>query len=130
MAFSSNFFIFAYLPLVLLLYFASPSWARNFVLLVVSLLFYAFDAGLLAWLLIVSILLNYYAGHWIAHNSGWARNALFAATIVLNVAFLLHYKYTVFLWSAAEPVLSLIGLHIGKPSNIVLPIGISFLVLQ
>ena len=61
MAFSSNFFIFAYLPIVLLAYFASPARIKNATLLVASLVFYAFDAGHLVWLLGVSILLNHFA---------------------------------------------------------------------
>ena len=51
MPFSSNFFIFAYLPVVLIVYFARASSARNFILLVASIAFYAFDADPLTWLL-------------------------------------------------------------------------------
>jgi hypothetical protein len=80
MAFSSNFFIFAYLPTVLILYFACPSSARNFTLLVASVAFYAFDAGSLVWLLIVSILLNYFAGWEIA------RRKVAGATIGISVS--------------------------------------------
>ena len=40
MVFSSLTFLFLYLPLTLLVYFLSPLRWRNFVLLVVSLLFY------------------------------------------------------------------------------------------
>src|SRR4029078_9062527 len=66
MAFSSNFFIFAYLPVVLVIYFSSPHWLKNFLLLIASMAFYAFDAGPLIWLLVVSIVLNHFAAHAIA----------------------------------------------------------------
>jgi alginate O-acetyltransferase complex protein AlgI len=130
MAFSSNFFIFAYLPVVLLSYFASPGWAKNFVLLTASIAFYAFDAGALVWLLIISIFLNYFAGHAISRRSGLARRVVFAAAVATNLGFLLYYKYAAFLWTAAAPVLSLTGLHIGKPPVVDLPIGISFFTFQ
>jgi alginate O-acetyltransferase complex protein AlgI len=130
MAFSSNFFIFAYLPVVLLIYFSSPGWLKNFVLLIASMAFYAFDVGPLIWLLIVSIVLNHFAGHAIARRSGTARRAIFGTAVAINLGFLLYYKYAAFLWSAAAPVLSLTGLSIGKPPVIDLPIGISFFTFQ
>ena len=61
MAFSSNFFLFAFMPAALALYFATPTQLRNLVLLAISLSFYFFDAGWLVWLLIFSILLNHAA---------------------------------------------------------------------
>jgi alginate O-acetyltransferase complex protein AlgI len=92
--------------------------------------FYAFDAGSLVWLLIVSILLNHFAGHAISRRSGFARRAVFAAAIALNLAFLLYYKYAAFLWGAAAPALSFAGFRIGAPPVINLPIGISFFTFQ
>ena len=55
MAFSSNFFLFGFFPIVIAIYVLSPLHLRNAVLLTASLIFYAFDAGWLAWLLVVSI---------------------------------------------------------------------------
>jgi alginate O-acetyltransferase complex protein AlgI len=130
MAFSSNFFVFAYLPVVLLVYFASPGWLKNSVLLITSLLFYAFDAGELAWLLLLSIVLNHVAGREIARRSGRSRRVVFFLAVVANLAFLLHYKYTAFLWLSAEPLLSSLGFQVGKPPHIDLPIGISFFTFQ
>ncbi|MCX7362585.1 MAG: MBOAT family protein, partial [Alphaproteobacteria bacterium] len=130
MAFSSNFFVLAYLPAVLLLYFAGPRSARNAVLLVASLVFYAFDAGKLIWLLLISILLNHFAGQAIAHRSGTARRMVFSIAVVANLAFLLHYKYTAFLWSSVAPLLSMTGWQIGPPPSIDMPIGISFFTFQ
>lgn len=130
MSFSSNFFIFAYLPIVLAVYFLSAGSSKNFILLAASLTFYAFDTGPVAWLLVVSILLNYWAGREIAQRSGRARTAVFVVTIVANLAFLLHYKYSAFLWTAAAPALNRLGLPIGAAPAIDLPIGISFFTFQ
>ena len=130
MAFSSNFFIFAYLPIVLLVYFASPASMKNGALLVISLLFYSFDAGHLAWLLIVSIVLNHVAAKLIARHTGRKRHLIFVATVVANLVFLLHYKYTVFFWQAAAPAPSSVDWRIGPAPSIELPIGISFFTFQ
>ena len=104
MVFSSNFFIFAYLPVVLVIYFSSPTWLKNFVLLIASMAFYAFDAGPLIWLLIVSIILNHFVGRAIARRTGIARRTIFATAVAINLGFLLYYKYAAFLWSAAVPI--------------------------
>jgi hypothetical protein len=130
MVFSSNFFIFAYLPVVLVIYFSSPTWLKNFVLLIASMAFYAFDAGPLIWLLIVSIILNHFVGRAIARRTGIAQRTIFATAVAINLGFLLYYKYAAFLWSAAAPILSLTGLSMGKPPIIDLPIGISFYTFQ
>jgi len=50
--------------------------------------------------------------------------------VAINLGFLLFYKYAVFLWGMAAPVLSLIGLSVGNPPIIELPIGISFYTFQ
>ena len=130
MAFSSNFFVLVYLPAVLLIYFGSPRSARNAVLLLASLVFYAFDAGKLIWLLLVSILLNHLAGQAIAHRSDGSRRLVFIGAVVANLAFLLHYKYAAFLWSSVAPLLSEAGWRIGPPPSIDMPIGISFFTFQ
>ncbi len=130
MAFSSNFFIFAYLPIVLLAYFASPPRIKNATLLVASLAFYTFDAGHLAWLLVVSILLNHFAACAIVRQTGRQRHLTFVITVAANLVFLLHYKYTAFIWETIAPGLSVAGFQIGKPPSIELPIGISFFTFQ
>ena len=52
MVFSSVPFLYAFLPAVLLLYFCSPRWLRNPVLLLASLLFYAWGSGIFLLLLL------------------------------------------------------------------------------
>jgi alginate O-acetyltransferase complex protein AlgI len=130
MAFSSNFFIFAFLPIILSVYFVSPARAKNVVLLVASMAFYAFDAGPLVWLLIISIVLNHIAGHAIAQRTGNARRGVFIVVVTANLGFLLYYKYAAFLWMAATPALAYVGVHLGKAPIIDLPIGISFFTFQ
>jgi alginate O-acetyltransferase complex protein AlgI len=130
MAFSSNFFLFAFMPAALAVYFATPSSQRNPVLLAISLVFYAFDAGWLASLLIVSIVLNHAAAKAIATTSGRLRLAVFAGAVAANLALLFYYKYMHFAWTAAAPLLAEMKIHVGGAPQIVLPIGISFFTFQ
>jgi alginate O-acetyltransferase complex protein AlgI len=130
MAFSSNFFIFAFLPTVLVLYFLAPYGARNAILLAASMLFYAFDAGYRAWLLIISILLNHVVARALSRPLGARRGYILAAGIAANLAFLLHFKYSNFLYDAFRSFSVLLGLDIGEADRIGLPIGISFFTFQ
>ncbi len=45
MVFSSNLFLFVFLPFFISIYFGSPGFARNAVVLAASIVFYAFGAG-------------------------------------------------------------------------------------
>ena len=130
MAFSSNFFLFAFMPAALALYFAAPPQLRNPVLLAISLLFYFFDAGWLVSLLIFSILLNHAAAKSIAKTAGMVRSAVFVGAVSANLALLFHYKYIIFAWNAVAPLLALGNVDLGPPPAIVLPIGISFFTFQ
>lgn len=68
MLFSSNVFLFAYLPLVLALYYLCPRRLRNPVLLAVSLFFYGWGEPVYLFLMLAVILMNYLCGAWIAKS--------------------------------------------------------------
>ena len=68
MVFSSSVFLFYFLPLFLICYFALPF--KNLVLLVFSLFFYAWGEGLYVLLMIASGIGNWALARWIADNSG------------------------------------------------------------
>lgn len=130
MAFSSNFFLFAFFPVVIALHYATPANYRNYTLLTASLVFYAFDTGWLAWLLIASILFNYVAARLLARTTGrWGKRLLLFA-VAVNLAPLLFYKYTDFLWNSFAGPLSALGIRLGEAPAIALPIGISFFTFQ
>ena len=130
MAFSSDFFIFAFLPVVLTTYYLVPFRARNGLLLTVGLLFYAFDTGYLAWLLIVSIVLNHAVA--VLMNGSLRRwsGYLLAVGVIANLALLFHYKYTSFFYGVGVSMLSSLGFYIGPATPVELPIGISFFTFQ
>ena len=67
MLFSSNVFLFAYLPVVMLLYYISPRKLRNPVLLLWSLVFYGWGEPVYLFLMIGTIVVNYIFGL-VIHN--------------------------------------------------------------
>lgn len=128
MVFSSLPFLFAYLPLTLLLYFIAPLRWRNFVLLIVSLLFYGWGEPVYIWIMILSILIDY--THGILVDKYRERDKLarwfVAESVIFNLLLLGFFKY----WDFFAANLSLIpGISIPQ-FGIPLPIGISFFTFQ
>jgi len=128
MVFSSVIFLFIYLPVVLLVYYALPGRkARNAVLIAASILFYFWGEDILVLALLGSVAINYLSGLLIAgtrHIYG-GRLAL-SAGIVLNLALLGYFKYFDFVADLLNATL-----HTDIPLKyIALPIGISFFTFQ
>ena len=130
MLFSSNVFLFAFLPVVLLLYYVSPRRLRNPVLLLWSLVFYGWGEPVYLFLMIATILLNYGFGLWIHKKQAVGEKAKLPLVlgVVANLVILGFFKYAGFFvrqLQAVVPFLSGI-----KAPEISLPIGISFYVFQ
>ena len=68
MLFSSIVFLFTFLPVVLILYYLLPVRFRNVILLLASLVFYAWGEPVYLFLMLLSILFNYFSGLDIARN--------------------------------------------------------------
>lgn len=101
MVFSSNIFLFLFLPLTLALYFLpleKMGFAKykNYLLLTISLIFYSWGEACYIWLLGLSILGNYYFGRAISYQNKARQIKLFFA-LVFNLALLLYFKYANFL---------------------------------
>ena len=96
MVFSSLIFLFAYLPLTLLCYYAVPFRWRNAVLFLVSLIFYGWGEPIYVFLMLVSITSAYLFGFLIEkyHESApkKAKHAMIAS-ISVNLALLFFFKY-------------------------------------
>ena len=60
MVFSSNVFLLYFMPAFFLVYFLMPKKIRNYVLLLASLIFYAWGAPEFIIQLVVSTILNFY----------------------------------------------------------------------
>lgn len=114
MLFSSISFLYMFLPLVLLIYFAAPAKFKNYVLLAASLIFYFSGEPVYTWLLIFYAVSNYLYSLYIARHRGSrrAKGALIVAVLV-NFGILGFFKYADFFME-----------------DISLPIGISFFTFQ
>lgn len=127
MLFSSLSFIYYFLPIVFIIYFAVPTRFRNVVLVVASLFFYFYGEPIYVTLLLFSIVVNYLHSLVIDKHLGQpqAKKALISA-IVINILLLGFFKYADFF---IENVNSVFSLNIDK-IGLGLPIGISFYTFQ
>ncbi|MFN3867842.1 MAG: MBOAT family O-acyltransferase [Hyphomicrobiaceae bacterium] len=127
MVFSSIEFLFFFLPTLLTAYFLSPARLKNAVLLLGSLIFYAWGGGELVFILMASVIGNYIFGAMV-HRPATRRIGLVLA-IVFNIGILFFFKYFNFF---IEQIWNIPGLFEGKPwfDKIILPIGISFYTFQ
>ena len=113
MVFSSIEFLWFFLPAVLALYFVLPPRARNALLALVSLVFYAWGAHALVLLFLASIgeLRRRGCSSRGARDRGDEDRARLVVRIavVANVACLVFWKYAVFLVVQAGAVLGIVG---------------------
>lgn len=128
MVFSSIIFIFYFLPAFFLLYWALPF--RNTVILLASLLFYAWsEPGNLA-VLLPFIVFNWFFGIAIAGSANTARRVLFVAGVAVDMAFMLYFKYLGFLVQQVNATLGWLHAAPLPDTHVALPLGISFFVFQ
>ena len=92
MVFSSLTFLFAFLPVSLLLYYVVPGKWKDVVLFAVSLLFYAWGEPVYVFLMLYSIILNYRMGLAMERYPERKKQTMIFA-VVLNLAMLGFFKY-------------------------------------
>lgn len=128
MLFADLFFMFAFLPICFMAYFAFKSIkAKNIVLIVTSLVFYAFGEPIKILMFVGSAFLNYLFARWIdsARGTKGSKIAL-AISLLYNFGMLGVFKYTDFMISNINGIF---GTSI-PAQNIALPLGISFYTFQ
>ncbi len=150
MVFSSYLFLFYYLPVVLLLYYASPRRGKHLLLTLVSYLFYGWANPLFVFLLLGSTTVDYFCGLVITEHGvrNWGnpirklqpgtprtRSQRVAVTlsIVSNLSLLGFFKYFNFAADNFDAILTWLGLpelQIQRVITVVLPLGISFYTFQ
>jgi alginate O-acetyltransferase complex protein AlgI len=126
MVFSSITFLFYFLPAFLCLYYLLP-W-KNAVLLVGSLVFYAWGEPRFVPLLMASAVLNYGAGYALARTRQ-RRKAVLWLGIGANLALLAYFKYLGFFADIANHLAAPFGRQL-QLAHVVLPLGISFFTFQ
>lgn len=127
MLFSSIPFLYYFMPLVLLFYFAVPKALKNTVLLLFSLAFYAWGEPMYVFLMIATVGVNYLLGLLIEKFRGRILSKIFVIlSVALSLGVLGYFKYADFF---IENFNAITGLSV-KLLGIALPIGISFYTFQ
>lgn len=140
MVFADLFFLFAFLPAFIICYMAgvlidrwlahdhasipTSNTVKNLVLIVFSLIFYAWGEPVYVFLMLLSVLMNHIVGRAMDNATRWRKLAL-GVGVACNLGVLGVFKYAGFF---AEQVNAL-GLPCAIP-DIALPIGISFYTFQ
>lgn len=118
MLFSSLTFLIIFLPVVFVLYSGGNNLWKNSILMLTSLLFYAWGGVSYSIVLVLSILLNFFIGRKVRkHKKNWL-----IVGVVLNLIILITFKYLDFFIENLN-----LFFHLEIPlANIPLPLGISF----
>lgn len=130
MVFSSFVFLLAFLLLVLLIYYVCPGKVRNLVLLVASLLFYAWGEPVYVLIMLFSTVFDYTNGRLIEYfqnkNRPGKAKVVLVIDLVGNLGILGFFKYADFVIGNINSITGA-GLTL---LHIALPIGISFYTFQ
>ncbi|CCZ67049.1 mBOAT family protein [Mediterraneibacter gnavus CAG:126] len=127
MVFSSMTFLCVFFPVVFALYYILPGLrARNVLLILASLLFYAYGEPVYVLLMIFSIVMNYFFGRMMNTRNAGLRKAALLIAVVINIGLLVVFKYTDMI---LRTINQLAGTQIPM-TEIALPIGISFFTFQ
>ncbi len=132
MVFSSPVFLFLFLPLVLLLVLTAGTLrARNTILTVASLFFYAWGETFHVWVMLVSILMNYLMGICLGSlDSPSTRKLAVIVAVLLNLGLLVWFKYANFIMDNVGILLPSLFSSMLLLDPVHLPIGISFFTFQ
>ncbi len=133
MLFSSMTFIYVFMPVVLLLYLVSKKELHNSILLIASVIFYAWGEPKYLAIMLLTILVTYLGALGIEKaNCSDCKNILnntkfiLAFTIIINISFLIYFKYFDFIIANCN---NLFHMNI-RALDIIMPIGISFYTFQ
>lgn len=128
MVFSSLLFIFRFLPISLFIYYITPMKYKNFILTILSLVFYSWGEGKYFLIMISSIVVDYIIGLAIKKYSEDKKKSisLLIISIIFNLGILFLFKYLNFFIGNINELFNITI----KEVNIKLPLGISFYTFQ
>ena len=131
MIFSSHIFLLCFLPVFLAVYFLVPPKGRNLVLLLASVVFYAWGAPDFILILLASTVANFYLVKAMHRAQRTAMKKLWCTlAILLSLGLLAYFKYANFFVDNANALLAALGLGAMGWTKVLLPIGISFFTFQ
>ena len=131
MVFSSNVFLILFLPVFLICYFVCPRKWRNIILLLFSIVFYAYGAPTFILLLLGSTIINFFLVKLLYKSENLIHKKLLAGlAIMISLGLLGYFKYANFFVDNLNAVLGAFGLQPFTFAKVLLPIGISFFTFQ
>ena len=131
MVFSSNVFLLYFLPLFLICYFVCPKKLRNYVILLFSIVFYAYGAPDFVLYLLGSTVANFYLVKAMRKTDKPGLKKLYCAlAIIISLGLLVYYKYANFLIDNINALIGIFGANAIRMAKVLLPIGISFFTFQ
>jgi alginate O-acetyltransferase complex protein AlgI len=131
MIFSSTLFLLYFLPVFLLFYHLAPTKLKNWVILFASLFFYAWGAPQFVFVVVGSVIVDYYIVDLMYKSSIQKKKRwLLFLSIGINVGLLLYFKYANFFIENLNGGLTSLGVENVEWTAVALPIGISFYTFQ
>jgi alginate O-acetyltransferase complex protein AlgI len=149
MVFSSQLFLFWFLPAALAAYYLTPRRFRHFVLTVFSYVFYGWASPAFCLLLLLSTFIDWLAGLLLAGTTPWSKEPLealpkgvprtrreklaVAISVTSNLTLLGFFKYFNFgvdSWNGVAQALGVPGAAVETALSVTLPLGISFYTFQ
>jgi alginate O-acetyltransferase complex protein AlgI len=125
--FASPLFLFAFLPLALALYYLTPTRARNFTLLCLSLVFYAWGEREWVVVMLASVVFNWLGAMLVDALTGHSQQRrVLGLLVALNLAALGYFKYADFALQNVSALFVRFGASPLGPLQQHLPLGISF----
>ena len=125
MLFSSTTFLFVFLPILCLVYFVARKSMHNTILLIASILFYAWGEPKYLAVLFITVILNYTGSIFLVKYQKH-KKIILMLTILANLGILFYFKYFNFVMDNINNIFSSDIAFI----NVVMPIGISFYTFQ
>jgi alginate O-acetyltransferase complex protein AlgI len=131
MVFTSNLFLFLFLPLFLVLYYILPFRAKSPLILIFSYVFYGWWRPDFAFLLLGVSLVTYLLTLWMESPAyKEKRMSILTLGVVLNLAALGYFKYFNFGVDSFNILWSGLGFKSFEYTKVILPIGLSFYIFQ
>ncbi|MBO4489374.1 MAG: MBOAT family protein [Bacteroidales bacterium] len=129
MVFSSTLFLFLFLAVFLVIYHLTPARWKNLVLLLASLAFYAWGAPKFIFILLGSLILNFYIVRNMSQQTQHRKVGL-VLSLLLNLGLLAYFKYANFFVDNLNHLMAAVNLKPVAWMEVALPIGISFFTFQ
>jgi len=133
MQFNSSAFVMLFLPLMLVIYYATPSKYKNLALLGSSIVFYAWGEPVYCFMLIISLIVNHIFGKYIAESEGGNKKLFLILSIIFNLGVAAVFRYSAFLCVSLREFISLFWMGLGSFVPVVefgLPFGVAVYTIQ